>query len=607
MQFFYSVRSGDTLYQIARRWELPVESLIAANNLQPPYTIFVGQQLSIPPGVNHVRVKQGDTVYRISQTFGVPTSVIIEANQLQPPYVIHVDQLLKVPPGIPYYVVQPGDSLYQIAGRFNVVTGGNRNTELIQQVNQLSSPNLFPGMKLLIPYAPTGDPGLIAYNSDRGGHFDIWLYNPRNGGNAPLTNQLGDSFSRPEWSSDSSRIAFVGKDRFLYVIHVPTGSIAQIDQLDENGIYSLDWAPDSTRLAYTKQEQIILYNVLLHQGQRIAQVGATDVQWFPSGRELLFQAPDAAGISQLYRILTDGTRKQQITRNTNGPLHDTQLSPDGTFALYTTPGVSISIINTVELSSGNVFEVKGGPLAKNYYPKWSPDSLRIAYSATAFDNRGYYSQVRTVGRRGENDKIWAISDCFATPVTWSSTGRKIAYLSGCSEQEFANEMWALDVTHPVPIRLMQQEGRIMSLQWSPSPIMNLPRKMYTNSVYKVRFQYPSHWQKVNDERYQGTDGFFQISAISGGENMDDVCRGEAFHQLMPYGSMPSIIKTQIQNQEACFIFPSADQPAEMMNQAALIVRYPIPIQIQGTTYQYFILWADQQHIQEISSTLTFTQ
>jgi TolB protein len=63
MQFFYTVRTGDTVSQIAKRWELPVESLIAANNLVSPYTIFVGQQLSVPPGVDVVRIKPGDTVY----------------------------------------------------------------------------------------------------------------------------------------------------------------------------------------------------------------------------------------------------------------------------------------------------------------------------------------------------------------------------------------------------------------------------------------------------------------------------------------------------------------------------------------------------------------
>jgi TolB protein len=467
MQYFYTVRPGDTLYNIAGRWELPVDSLIAANHLVPPYTIRVGQQLSIPPGVNVVRVKQGDSIYRIAQLFQIPLSVIIEANQLQPPYVIQVGQLLKVPPGVHYYVVQTGDTLYQIARRFNVVTKGNPNYELIRQVNQLASSNLFPGMRLIIPFAPPGDKGLIAYTSDRGGHYDIWLYNPRNGANMQLTNGLGDVNSSPVWSPDSNRIAFVGMNNILYVIHVKTGSIARIDELEEGTAFQLDWSPDGQRLAYIKQNQIILYNVLSHQVQSINQLGASDIQWFPNGVELLFQAPDPSGVSQLYRIQTDGTGKQQITNNTGGPLHNAQLSPDGLFVLYTTPGVSISIIHTVELSTGNVFEIRGGPLAKNYFPKWSPDSLRIAYSATAFDDRGYFSQIRTVGRRGENDKVWAISNCFASPVTWSPDGRKVAYLSGCTEQEFAHEMWVLNLDHPVPIQVI--EGvKLMSLQWSPS-------------------------------------------------------------------------------------------------------------------------------------------
>ena len=603
MQFFYTVRSGDTLYQIARRWGIPVESLIAANNIGPPYPIFVGQQLSIPPGINLHRVKSGDTIYRISQQYGVPVSVIIETNQLQSPYVIQIGQMLIIPPGVNYYIVQQGDTLYQIARRFNVKKEGVPNTQLIQQVNQLPSANLFPGMRLFIPYATPGDQGLIAYTSDWGGHIDIWLYNPGNGVNVQLTNQLGDSFSRLQWSNDSSKIAFVGKDMLVYVIQVSNGSIARIDQLEEQSVH-LAWSPDSKMLAYTKHGQIILYNVITHQTQRIVQMSATDVQWFPSGNELLFQAPDATGISQLFRIRTDGTRRVQITRNTNGSLNNVQLSPDGTFALYTTPGASISIIYTVELSTGNVFEVKGGPLAKNYYPTWSPNSQIIAYSATVLDDRGYHTQIRTVGKRGENDRIWAISSCFATPITWSPNGRKFAYLSGCNQQEMANQMWSLEPQHPVPIQLLEG-GRIFFLQWSPSATTVLPRKTYSSSVYKVQFDYPAHWKKVSEQRYEGADGFFQISAISAGVDMNEVCHGEAFQQLMPYGSNPQIIETSVQNQEACYISPSADQPIEMKKQAALIVRYPIPIQIEQTTYNYFILWADQQHIQQIAATIKF--
>ncbi|WP_156290089.1 LysM peptidoglycan-binding domain-containing protein [Oceanobacillus salinisoli] len=605
MQYFYTVQPTDTLSNIASRWEIPIASLISANNLRSPDLIFVGQQLSIPPGVFRYRVRPGDSVYSISQLFRIPPSVLIQSNQLRPPYIIYIDQLLYVPPGLPYYIVQPGDTLYELAGRFNVSTDGRRNTELLQQVNQLPSDYIFPGMWLQIPYAPPGGEGMIAFNTNRGGEYDIWLYYLKDGSITPLTSGLADSFSVPEWSPNGRKIAFAGENRILYLVNVAEQSFANLDQFAENDNLSLDWSPDSTRLAYSTRNQIILYNVTDHTFSTIEQVGATDVRWFPSGTEILFQAPDENGISQIYRMFTNGTGRRRITNNTDGPLHNVRLSPNGSFVLYTTPGVSISLIHTIELSTGNIYGLEGGPLAKNYFPRWNPDSRTIAYSATAYEDREYYNQIRTVGRRGENETIHAISNCFASPVTWSPEGRRMAYLSGCTEQGYAREMWMIDLEHPVPIKLVEGEFVIASLQWAP-PVKMPPvmERTYTNQQYRVTFQYPAHWQQVTEERFEGTDGFFQISAISG-ESLDEVCHGEAFQTLMPYGSMPEIVQTTIQRERACFIFPSEDQPLEMNQQAALIVTYPEPVEINETTYNFFILWADEPHIRKIASTLRF--
>lgn len=44
MQMFYTVQRGDTVWQIARRWGIPFDSLIAANNLVAPYTILLGNR-----------------------------------------------------------------------------------------------------------------------------------------------------------------------------------------------------------------------------------------------------------------------------------------------------------------------------------------------------------------------------------------------------------------------------------------------------------------------------------------------------------------------------------------------------------------------------------
>ncbi len=137
-------------------------------------------------------------------------------------------------------------------------------------------------------------------------------------------------------------------------------------------------------------------------------------------------------------------------------------------------------------------------------------------------------------------------------------------------------------------------------------------RSYSNSHYSIELKYPPEWQLKEEvgyaHRYEGKDGFFQISAVSGEKlSIDKVCENEVHHKLKPYGSEPKIEKLKVDNQDACLIIPSDDQAKAMKNQSALIVHYPQPIQISGKTYNYFILWADKNHINEIAKTLKFTR
>lgn len=447
----------------------------------------------------------------------------------------------------------------------------------------------------------SADQGWIAYTSNRSGTFEIWLFRPQDGLHVQMTRGLGAEFSVPYWSPDGRKIAFIGAGNVVYVLDTVTLAVARIDQIE---LYTLlDWSPDRRFLAYVNNARIVVYDTFSHRSYAIMEPGASDVQWFPSGTELLFAAPDSSGNTQLFRIRANGTGRRQITQNTDGPLHDVRISPDGSFALYTFPGASISIISTVDLTTGTVYKLEGGPLAKNYYPAWSPDSRSIAYSATAYQEPTYYSLIQIDSRIGRNQRTLAVSDCFATPVGWSPDGEKIAYLSGCAGAESASRLWIIDIGEQKPVNVLNG-GRITALQWSPR-VRRLPANIFTCLVYQVSFPYPANWRRVSDEKYEGFDGFFQVSAISAGDRIADVCRSEAFHPLMPYGSSPRIVNATIQHQEACFISPSADQPAEMNKQAALIVRYPRPVHIGETSYNYFILWADVNHIRQIGRRLTF--
>ena len=182
---------------------------------------------------------------------------------------------------------------------------------------------------------------------------------------------------------------------------------------------------------------------------------------------------------------------------------------------------------------------------------------------------------------------------------------KLLIYRGAKNLEQSTQIWVVDTKNPAP-RLVIKGSQIPSLQWSPGANVAFPQKIYTSSLYKVTLTYPANWQEISEDHFAGRDGFFQVSALSATDNnMQDVCQGEAFHVLKPYGTAPRIIKSKIQKQEACYIFPSSDQPPEMKKQAALIVKYPQPVKIGEETYFFFILWADQNHIKELGAGLKF--
>ncbi len=136
-------------------------------------------------------------------------------------------------------------------------------------------------------------------------------------------------------------------------------------------------------------------------------------------------------------------------------------------------------------------------------------------------------------------------------------------------------------------------------------VTNKNYKQYENIEYNIRFKYPFSWKKVEPTRYEGDSGFFNISAISSISRLEDLCKCEACHSLLPYGTKPNIKIFHHIGRKACIIMPSQDQAPEMKNQAAFIVEYPFEVEIQGDRYNYFLLWASKEHIEDLIKTLKF--
>jgi TolB protein len=143
----------------------------------------------------------------------------------------------------------------------------------------------------------------------------------------------------------------------------------------------------------------------------------------------------------------------------------------------------------------------------------------------------------------------------------------------------------------------------------PTP-KDITMALYTNPHYAVTFKYPSHWTvnptfstpEYGYTSYHGDDGFYIITAAGGG-SLDAYTASEANHKLKPYGSTPTISNLTIQGQAARLIMPSEDQ--SMSEQAGLIVEYPYPVTIGEHTYPFFVMYADKDWIDCMSSTIIF--
>ncbi|MBN2393638.1 MAG: LysM peptidoglycan-binding domain-containing protein, partial [Anaerolineae bacterium] len=213
----YTVKPGDTLYSISRRYNVNVSELATANGLTLHSWLYTGQQLVIPgmaaespqapasapdtePATNTgiYTVKVGDTLLTIAARHGLRVSQLAVANGLAWNTWVYTGQQLTIPGAMAetpetdepstaetpaeetpteeetpattsdgVYVVKAGDNLFRIALRHNVTLAA------LKAANGLYSDIVYVGQRLTIP-APGTTPVAVpaapatTYNASSG-------------------------------------------------------------------------------------------------------------------------------------------------------------------------------------------------------------------------------------------------------------------------------------------------------------------------------------------------------------------------------------------------------------------------------------------------------
>ncbi len=290
---YYTVKAGDTLWTIAQEYSVTLEGILAVNYLNDKDVLSVGQKLEIPAigGVNSKKMIQtveysvvkGDSLWNIAEKFNVKMTDIINANQLQNVTQLSVGQKLNIPstpsaiaavqartttttsasevtektgekPQDLTHYVQKGETLWGISRKYQV------NIQNITSANNITETSrLTVGQKLIIPN--------VRYSSISPRSF-VW---PVNG---LITSQFGMRTlgGRRDYhtgididgnTSTSIRAAESGKVSFSGYIN----GYGNIIIIDHAGGYSTVYAHNSSNLVKEGQN--------INKGDLIGKVGAT--------------------------------------------------------------------------------------------------------------------------------------------------------------------------------------------------------------------------------------------------------------------------------------------------------------------------------------------
>lgn len=114
----HTVRSGETAYDIARRYRVPASALLSRNNLSADEFIFPGQKLTVPERSSNGQAKDGKKTPARSGSTRT-------------------------------YTVRSGDTLVGIAARHNM------SLDRLRSLNDVGNGFIHPGEKLRVSGAPT--------------------------------------------------------------------------------------------------------------------------------------------------------------------------------------------------------------------------------------------------------------------------------------------------------------------------------------------------------------------------------------------------------------------------------------------------------------------
>src|SRR5271165_6341359 len=227
------------------------------------------------------------------------------------------------------------------------------------------------------------DSKMVAFNSDRAGDMNIWLFTLADSSTRQLTTGHGGDF-QPNWSPDEKKIAFFSSrsgSPNIWEVEIASGTLRRLTSnsgVNVNPFYS----PEGTFIAYHSDQrgrlEVWVMNADGSNPRRLTNVGVMGhfMHWAADGLGIVFRCT-CNGKPATMKVSVSGGEPQPFAETMMGGSH-MSFSPDRT-----------RIMDVVGHKVLWVSPVNGGKPEKVYefpdpdvridYPVWSPDGRWVMF------------------------------------------------------------------------------------------------------------------------------------------------------------------------------------------------------------------------------------
>jgi len=318
----------------------------------------------------------------------------------------------------------------------------------------------------------TPDGHAIVYQSSRGGQWDLWRV-PADGGEPERLTDTPLVEYQPDISPDGDWLAYgVGDLRTQqYHIHARRLGDQRVVVITDDASVALSpaWSADGRVLYFCSNRggAPTAFNVwrvpfALEEGrvlgppERVTAGTSSYVNLAVSrdGAKIAYAdlriGPDICSVDPAAGTVTRWTTEQTFD---DAP----HLSPDSKVLAFTSDRSGAFDIWTLEREGGVLTQLTSGK-GQAYFPRWSPDGRRLAYTvATKFEEG---SEVWVMDADGSHPQRVVPGVDFKAEPVWSPDGRHLAYVAN-------GQVWIAPPAGGEPRALTSHPPRQASPDWSP--------------------------------------------------------------------------------------------------------------------------------------------